>query len=67
MVTLPNFKIVQNIAAAGGSRLVPQPVKGLFKRIKHVGQTLLDATCLTLLNSTIKHVGRCWAMLDDVG
>ena len=65
MITLFNFKIVQNIAAEGGSRLV-QPVKGLFKRIKHVGQTLLDTTCLTLLNSTIKHVGRCWMKFDFV-
>ena len=34
--------------------------------VKHY-QTFLDATCLTRLNSTIKHVGRCWTVLDEVG
>ena len=29
--------------------------------VKHY-QTLLDATCLTRLNSTVKHVGLCWTI-----
>ena len=34
--------------------------------VKHY-PTLLDATCLARLNSTIRHVGQCWKMLDNVG
>ena len=34
--------------------------------VKHY-PTLLDATCLARLNSTIRHVGQCWRMLDNVG
>ena len=39
---------------------------GPLKWIKHVGQTLLDVTCLTHLNSTFKHVGLCVMKFDFV-
>ena len=44
-----------------------EPIKARSNRLnmllKHY-QTLFDATCLTRLNGTIRHVGRCWTMLD---
>ena len=33
--------------------------------VKH-HQTSLDPTCLTRLNSMVKHAGLCWTMLDEV-
>ena len=42
-------------------------LKGPFKRIKHVGQTLSKIVGLNVFNPFEPHNQTCWIMLDGVG
>ena len=41
--------------------------KGLFERIKHVGQTLSNIVGRNMFNPFEQHNQTCWTMFDDIG
>ena len=48
-------------------RETSEELKGLFKRIKHVGQTLSNIVERNMFNPFEQHNQTCWIVLDGVG